>query len=120
MRIKNNVNPEFYNWFKEKVTIYGALIQPAVAAKLLNKSQGRISQMMKLNEIKSYKYENIKFVSYQDIMKIATEETYKYMEKELNEELEQIKKQNKIPEEQFQQLKNESLKTVLKNNPLTN
>ena len=51
--------PEFDAWFSEKWLVSGGLITPATAAKILNKTAGRITQMMTEGKIKSYKYKNI-------------------------------------------------------------
>lgn len=95
MHKPKNIDPEFYNWMKENTTMYGALIQPAIAAKLLNKSKGRISQMMKAGKLKYWEYENIRFLSYHEVMEIATKEVYIYMEEEMKRELNKVQK--KLP-----------------------
>ena len=90
---------EFYAWYTENWLKSGGLISQATAARLLNKSTGRIAQMIKEGKIKEYyQFENLSFVAFPEIMKEARKEIFKRCKKEIQEGLKDIAEN--IPEDQ--------------------
>lgn len=93
--LKNKNMPEFDAWISEKWIISGGLISPATAARILNKTAGRITQMAAERKLRLYKYDNTTFVSFADVMKIARKQRYE----EIMKEIEKIKKAPDVPEQ---------------------
>ena len=50
---KKQIDFDFYEWFKENWLISGGLISQATASKILNKTTGRIAQMIREGKIKN-------------------------------------------------------------------
>ena len=90
---KDNL-PEFDAWFSEKWLTSGGLITPATAAKILNKTAGRITQMVTEGKIKSYRYKNTPFVAFPDVMRIAKQQQYETV----MQEIEALKADPSVPE----------------------
>ena len=67
----------FCNWIENNWATEGGLIQPAIAARIMEISRARMAQMIKEGKIKAIKHENTTFVSYAQIMKISKEKTKK-------------------------------------------
>ena len=67
----------FSVWFTEKWLETGGLISQATAAKMLNKTQGRVSQMVKEKKLKLFQYDNMSYVSFIEVRKIAQEQNHK-------------------------------------------
>ena len=111
LNISRNNNIDFYHWISQNWLYAGGLITQATAARLLKKSTGRIKQMITEQKIKEYRYENISFVSFTDVIRIAREETFRKVNKNLEKELKKLEKD--IPKD----LNEEDLKTleILKN-----
>lgn len=74
---------QFVTWFTEMWLKSGGLISQATAAKMLDKTQGRISQMVKEKKLKLYQYENMLYVSFIEVRKIAMQDNLKKALKEL-------------------------------------
>ena len=76
---------QFDVWFTEMWLKSGGLISQATAAKMLNKSKGRISQMVKEKKLKLYQYENMLYVSFIEVREIAQRDNLKKAIKLLKE-----------------------------------
>ena len=110
--LKNKNMPEFDAWISEKWIVSGGLISPAIAARILNKTAGRITQMAAERKIRLYKYDNTTFVSFADVMKIARKQRYE----EIMKEIEKIKKDPNVPE----QIKEQYIQEITPNLELLN
>ena len=64
-------NTEYFNWIRDAWTEAGGLITQATAMRLLERSKGRINQMITEGKLKEYRYGNQSFLSYPEIMKLA-------------------------------------------------
>lgn len=100
--------PEFDAWFSEKWLVSGGLITPATAAKILNKTAGRITQMMTEGKIKSYKYKNIPFVCFPDVMRIAKQQQFEIV----MEQIKEMQKDKRVPEHVKEQYLEEIMPTL--------
>ena len=58
---------DFTFWFVKHWCFAGGLISKAVAARLLGLSSGRISQMVREQKLREYRYKDISFVSFSDV-----------------------------------------------------
>lgn len=76
---------QFDVWFTEMWLKSGGLISQATAAKILNRTQGRISQMVNEKKLKLYQYENMLFVSFIEVREIAQQDNLKKAKKMLKE-----------------------------------
>lgn len=88
-------NLEYFNWLRDTWTEAGGLITQATAMRLLERSKGRINQMITEGKLKEYRYGNQSFLSYPEIMKLAKP----IYVKNLMEAATQEAKSNKVPEE---------------------
>ena len=82
----------FYQWMLENWAIEGGLIPQATAARLINVSKARITQMIKEGKLKELRFENQIFVPYSDTMRYAREKVYQKMRKAMSESLQGIEK----------------------------
>ena len=95
-RMKKNEleNMEFREWFKEVWQLSGGLITNTTAARLLNKTSGRISQMVKEGKLREHRYnKEISYLETIQIFNMIHEETYNMLEDEY------IKLSKKLPQE---------------------
>ncbi len=96
------INNEFAEWMKSNWVIAGGLISQATASKILQRTTGRIAQMITEGKIEGiYRYENIVFVSYAEIMKILKkqedeERVLKIQQKQKEERDEMIERMMKL------------------------
>lgn len=61
----------YAEWYQHHTVIAGGLITPAIAAKILSKTRGRIAQMIAEGKLKAYIYENeTPLISYAKIMEL--------------------------------------------------
>ena len=88
-------NMEYFNWIRDAWTEAGGLITQATAMRLLERSKGRINQMITEGKLKEYRYGNQSFLSYPEIMKLAKP----IFVKNLMEAATQEAKSNKVPDE---------------------
>lgn len=62
---------DFYAWLQRNWTMTGGLINQATAARLLKRSTSRITNMIKEGKLKEYRYNNLSFLSYPEVMRMA-------------------------------------------------
>lgn len=100
---------EFYNWTCEHWLNTGGLITQVTAARLLGKSKGRITQMIKEGKLKEHKYKNLSFVEFPEVMKSARERIYKIMNQEIMKTIEKETRNTPISQEEI-----DNFKTIVK------
>ena len=77
----------FREWYRKNWLVSGGLIPKATAAKLLGKSKGRITQMVKEGKLNEHKYnESISFLEAPQIFTIMHREEYKIFKDTLLED----------------------------------
>lgn len=59
---------EFYPTFKDTWIEAGGLISQATAGKLMHRTKGRITQMIKEGKLKQYRIDNVSYLSYAEVM----------------------------------------------------
>jgi ribosomal protein S1 len=91
----------FYVWMIDNWTVTGGLISQVTAARLLRKSKGRIKQMIDAGKLTEYRFENISFVPYPQVMKLARLHNYDQATQELNASFKELESQ--MPQEQLKE-----------------
>lgn len=109
---EKNLKIDFFPWIQSKWAENGGLITQATATLILNKSKGRINQMITEGKLKEYRYKNMSFVSYAEVIKMAKYIAYNKAKKEIKEQIKKLKEEKKIPKEMVQQMEDESLKSI--------
>jgi hypothetical protein len=92
----------------------GGLITPAVAARMLNRSKGRITQMMTAGKLQKFVFpdENLVFVSWLEVRNMAEQQILARQKRLMHAE---IKKSDLTPEqkEAFKKIADQSLQEAL-------
>lgn len=99
---KHQSEISFYQWMLENWTIEGGLIPQATAARLINVSKARITQMIKEGKLKELRFENQIFVPYSDTMKYARQKVYQKMQTAMETSLQEI--ETKLPNNILQEM----------------
>lgn len=99
---KHQSEISFYQWMLENWTIEGGLIPQATAARLINVSKARITQMIKEGKLKELRFENQIFVPYSDTMKYARQKVYQKMQTAMKASLQEI--ETKLPSNILQEM----------------
>lgn len=99
---KHQSEISFYQWMLENWTIEGGLIPQATAARLINVSKARITQMIKEGKLKELRFENQIFVPYSDTMKYARQKVYQKMQTAMEASLQEI--ETKLPSNILQEM----------------
>lgn len=99
---KHQSEISFYQWMLENWTIEGGLIPQATAARLINVSKARITQMIKEGKLKELRFENQIFVPYSDTMKYARQKVYQKMQTAMKASLQEI--ETKLPNNILQEM----------------
>lgn len=102
-----------YQWMLENWAIHGGLVTPATAAKLLEVSKTRITQLTKEGKLTKLLLENQILIPYPEVIKLAREREYKIFRSQIEEDIKGVK--NIIPDQILSELK-EGLETLLKTN----
>jgi len=112
-RSRNN-DIDFFAWISDNWLSAGGLITQATAARLLNKSTGRIAQMITEQKIREYRYQNVSFVSFTEVFQLAREAAYKKANAQIEKELKKIQKglPADLPAEAMESFKTEIFGTV--------
>ena len=105
---------EFYNWTCEHWLITGGLITQATAARLLGKSKGRITQMIKEGKLKEHRYKKISFLEFPEVMKMARERIYKIINQNIIKTINTETRKSPIPKEAIEELKQSVLSQIKK------
>lgn len=104
-----NEDITFYMWMIDNWTITGGLITQIAAARLLCKSKGRIKQIIDEGKLKEYRFQNMSFVSYPEVMKLARQLGFEKAKKTLNKEFQEV---SGIMPEDMKELPGEILKLI--------
>jgi len=101
---------KFHHWMLETWGRVGGLITPAVAARMLNRSKGRITQMMTAGKLQKFVFpdENLVFVSWLEVRNMAEQQILARQKRLMHAE---IKKSDLTPEqkEAFKKITDQSL-----------
>ncbi len=82
---------QYCEWFKKNWLTAGGLISKAEAARLLGKSKGRITQMVKEGKLKEHKFsDGISYLEAPPVFTIMHKEEYKILKDSLYEQAEEI------------------------------
>ena len=102
-----------YQWMLENWAIYGGLVTPATAAKLLEVSKTRVTQLTKEKKLTKLLLENQVLITDPEVIKLAREREYKIFRSQIEEDIKGVK--DIIPEEFLSELK-EGLEKIIKTN----
>lgn len=105
---------EFYNWTCEHWLNTGGLITQATAARLLGKSKGRITQMIKEKKLEEHRYKNLSFLAFPEVMKIARKRIYKITNQNIIKIINTESKNSSIPKDAIEELKQSVLSQIKK------
>lgn len=78
---------EFYPTFKDTWIEAGGLISQATAGKLMHRTKGRITQMIREGKLKQYRIDNVSYLSYAEVMTKAQKIQTKLAREKAEEEL---------------------------------
>lgn len=81
---------EFYPTFKDTWIEAGGLISQATAGKLMHRTKGRITQMIKEGKLKQYRIDNVSYLSYAEVMTKAKKIQEKLARDTAEEELKKL------------------------------
>ena len=87
MKKNDEENLKFREWFRTNWLISGGLIPKATAARLLNKSKSRITQMVKEGKLFEHKFnDSLSYIETPQVFRIMHQEDYKLLKDTLYEE----------------------------------
>ena len=87
MKKNDEENMKFREWFRINWITSGGLIPKATAARLLNKSKSRITQMVKEGKLFEHKFnDSLSYIETPQIFRIMHQEDYKLFKDTLYEE----------------------------------
>ena len=84
---KEDNSIEFYGKFRDTWIKAGGLISQATARRLLNRTKGRIPQMIKEGKLKTYEIEGVTYLSFAEVMEKAEKIQAKLAREEAQKEL---------------------------------
>lgn len=87
---------EFYPTFKDTWIEAGGLISQATAGKLMHRTKGRITQMIREGKLKQYRIDNVSYLSYAEVMTKAKKIQEKLARDKAIEELNKLGLNNPI------------------------
>lgn len=91
MKKVDEENLKFREWFRKNWLVSGGLISKATAARLLNKSKGRITQMVQEGKLKEHKFNFwISYLEAPEVFRILHKEEYKLFKDTLYEQAEEL------------------------------
>ena len=92
----NKKEENFYGTFKDTWIKAGGLITQATARRLLNRTKGRVNQMIKEGKLQTYTIEGINYLSFAEVMQKAEKIQTKLIRDEAIKEFKKMRMDNEI------------------------